>query len=113
MPGYVWRQWQLEAGKSIGSIALIDTEEMDGKPIEQFVRDVKLEGAPLGTVSFEYHCGLVRVGAGNNLLLFGHSRSIMWREAQFAHCAHTNASGLRSSLARHFCCGRNRQWIFR
>jgi tetratricopeptide (TPR) repeat protein len=46
----------------VGSVALIDTGEKDGKPIEQVVREVAVAGdAELGDIGIEYRRGVVTV----------------------------------------------------
>ena len=60
---YVRLRRQLEDGTTVGSVALVDTGEMDGKPTEQVVRTVIVDDPASGTISVEYRNGLVRVSA--------------------------------------------------
>lgn len=65
---YVRLRRQLEDGTTVGSVALVDTGEKDGKPVEQVVRMVIVDDAASGTVSVEYRSGLVRIAAQDDQL---------------------------------------------
>ena len=54
------------------SVALVDTEEQDGKPIAQVVREMPLAKGPFNRLSVEYRHGLVTVTENQTVLLMAH-----------------------------------------
>ena len=60
-PFYVRLRSALENGEPVQSIALVDTGEKDGIPIEQLVREMVVDNAELSNVQVEYRKGLIAV----------------------------------------------------
>jgi hypothetical protein len=52
---------ELQDGRGVASVALVDTGERDGKPIEQLVRQAALGNVAPDSLSLEYRHGLIRV----------------------------------------------------
>ena len=57
---YVQFRQKFARGKTVYSLALIDTGEKDGKPIELVLREIVADEAELRDVSIEYRHGLVK-----------------------------------------------------